>query len=202
LGGQQGVRTEELARLRFAKGNIDIDAGLVRVPKSAAKKRRARIVVMESGLQRLLKALRDRPRVRLKHVRKLPRPTDEDSRVFSPKLLAAFKEALRKPIIEGGAGFPILDEGGQRHVGKNGKLTVTGQSAWRGNGLRAAFATYHCERGKEAKVTAGQMGHTGSLDVFFNYYFGLAEQGEGAAFFAIPDEVISLLSLKSPGSFS
>lgn len=191
IGGQAGLRTEELHRLRFNKDGIDIDRGIIRVPKDAAKKRRARNIVMDPGLQRLLIALRNRERVRLKHVRPLPRPTDAGSRVYSPKLLCKFKQALLVPVENGGAGFPVLDLGGQQHVSKNGKVTVTGPSAWRDNGLRAAFATFDFERGNDARSTAAKMGHTGSHSVFYDHYFTLAQKGEGAVFFAISDGILA-----------
>ena len=87
--------------------------------------------------------------------------------------------------------MPILDLGGAVHTSKNKTITVTGPSAWRDNGLRASFATYHFERGNDARTTAVMMGHTGGLDVFFNHYRVLANKGDGDAFFAIVDQVLA-----------
>ena len=191
IGGLAGVRTEELARIPFGPDGVDIDAGRIRISGDNAKKRRARIVDMDAGLQRLLIALRDRPRNRLKYVRPLPRPTDLGAKVFSRKSLHEFKGALRTPLSEGGAGIPIIDQGGRIHVSMRGRKTINGPSAWRANGLRAAFATYHFEKHGDARFTAALMGHTGDLSVFFHHYRALAQKGDGNAYFAIADQVIA-----------
>lgn len=192
LGGYTGIRTEELFRLRFGRGQIDIDEGLITVSPKVAKKRRQRVIDMVPELQVALKALRDRIHVWPKHWRPLPRPTDSDSKVVSRKLLIDFKAALRMPVDEGGAGLPIVDEGGKIHRAKNGKVTLTQPSAWHDNGLRASFATYHFERDNDARLTSAIMGHTGSLDVFFSHYRALATKGDGKRYFAIAPKVFNL----------
>lgn len=191
LGGLAGVRTEELSRLRFGPGGVDIDKGTIRITADKSKKRRARLIDMEPGLQRILKALRDRPRVRLKYCRPFPRPGDDGAKVYSKKLLLRFKEGIRTPLSEGGAGMEILDEGGDIHTSKNKTTTFTSPSAWRDNGLRSAFATYHFERCKVAEKTAAIMGHTSGLNVFFHHYRVMAENGDGNAYFAVPDQVLA-----------
>jgi len=190
LGGYEGIRTEELLRMWFGPDCIDIDEGVIIIGPEVAKKRRQRTITMEPELQAALKALRDRPFVRPKYWRPLPRPPELNSSVVSKKLLGAFKNALLTPIAEGGAGLPIVDVGGKVHRSKNGKVTITQPSAWHDNGLRSSFATFHFERDNDARLTSAIMGHTGKLDVFFNYYRSLAKRGEGKAFFAIAAKVI------------
>jgi hypothetical protein len=156
LGAFVGPRTQERLRARCGTGGVDIGAGLVTVPAKAAKKRQARILEMPVNLQQILIALRERPRVRNKHWRELPRPTDEGAKIVSPKLLAHFKKSLKT------IGF-----------------------TWKHNGLRSSFASHEYERSGDLARTMSKLGHVGSPEVFFNHYHGIVAPAGGKKYFGL-----------------
>jgi integrase len=158
LGLFCGIRTEELLKLRFRPGEIDLDLGLVTVPATIAKKRRARVVVMADNLRAILAGLIARPRVRWsKHCAQHRRPTDPDSRVVSGNRLREFK----------------------RH-----HLLSVGLK-WRRNGLRSAYASHYYEYTADLAATLARLGHTGNPTVFHNHYRALIAPGQGAKYFAL-----------------
>lgn len=154
IGLFAGLRTQELHRVTFIpRDGVDIDGAIITVPAGAAKKRQARQIPMAENLREILRALRDRPRVRFRYHRPLLRPTDPQAKIVSPKLLWRFKRSLKALGL-----------------------------GWKENGMRSAFASHEYERTKDVLATAAKLGHIGGPEVLLDHYSGKVEPGDGEKF--------------------
>lgn len=191
LGAYAGIRTSELAKLRFCEEQINIEAGIIHIPGNIAKNRKARDITMSPGLQRALQIIKERPRAtKLKPgQRRTPRPTDEGSKVFYPKQLINFKQFLAKSKEYGGAGMPIQTEEVRLHKSKKGRVKPTRPSAWRANALRSSFASYYAEKTKNIAETAWILGHTQGIQVLEEHYRRFVKTDEGRQYFELLDEI-------------
>lgn len=156
LGLFCGIRTEELKRLEWT--DVKSAKKIVTISAKIAKKRRIRNVDLSANALAWLEACPDR--------------TGELTRSSH---INDYQKRFRKLLKAAGFTEKYTDDKG----------TEKERVAWKSNGMRHSFGSYHYSLHGDSMDTSSQLGHKTGDTVLFEHYRALTSKEDGEAYFAI-----------------